>query len=121
MESLPGKGVAFHSVNEWVLGYIINANLTGDEKLVTTLRDPVPCAFAERHVVNPPAGSDAGDQALAQLVASAMPYVYYFILIVVSGYLMRSVVAEKENRTVEVLLLSLRPRELMVGKILGLI
>jgi ABC-2 type transport system permease protein len=33
---------------------------------------------------------------------------------------MRSVVAEKENRTVEVLLLSLRPYELMVGKILGL-
>jgi len=49
-----------------------------------------------------------------------MPYVFYFILLVGSGYLMGSVVAEKENRTVEVLLLSLEPRELMVGKILGL-
>ncbi len=49
-----------------------------------------------------------------------MPYVYYFILIVVSGYLLRSVTAEKENRTVEVLLLSLRPQEFMAGKILGL-
>jgi ABC-2 type transport system permease protein len=49
-----------------------------------------------------------------------MPYAYYFILIVVGGYLMRSVAAEKENRTAEVLLLSLKPRELLAGKILGL-
>jgi ABC-2 type transport system permease protein len=34
-----------------------------------------------------------------------------------SSYLLRSVVAEKENRTAEVLLLSLNPRELMAGKI----
>ncbi len=113
-------GVAFHSDYEWVLSYLIDANLTGDEGLATTLRNPVPSAFAERHVVNPSPETDADDQALAQLVASAMPYVYYFILIVVSGYLLRSVVAEKENRTAEVLLLSLRPGELMAGKILGL-
>ena len=33
---------------------------------------------------------------------------------------MRSVVAEKENRTVEVLLVSVSPRALMIGKLLGL-
>jgi ABC-2 type transport system permease protein len=33
---------------------------------------------------------------------------------------MRSVVAEKENRTAEVLLLSLNPRELMIGKMLAM-
>jgi ABC-2 type transport system permease protein len=37
-----------------------------------------------------------------------------------SSYLMRSVVAEKENRTAEILLLSLHPREIMVGKILAM-
>lgn len=120
LESGENMGVAFHSANEWMLGYLINVNLTGDERLVTTLRNPVPAVLAERHVVNPPVGTDEGDQASAQVIANAMPYVYYFILVVVSGYLMRSVTAEKENRTVEVLLLSLRPRELMVGKILGL-
>jgi ABC-2 type transport system permease protein len=113
-------GVAFHSVREWALRHLIDVNLSGDEKLVTTLRNPVPGVLAERHVINPPSETDGDDQALARVVSSAMPYVYYFILIVVSGYLMRSVVAEKENRTVEVLLLSLRPRELMMGKILGL-
>ena len=37
-----------------------------------------------------------------------------------SSYLLRSVVSEKENRTVEVLLLSLDPRQLMFGKILAM-
>jgi ABC-2 type transport system permease protein len=37
-----------------------------------------------------------------------------------SGLMLQSVSREKENRTAEVLLLSLRPRELMLGKVLGL-
>jgi len=73
----------------------------------------------ERHVINPPVEVVQSVRALAGIVASVMPYIFYFILLVGSGYLLRSVVAEKENRTVEVLLLSLHPRQLMVGKILG--
>jgi ABC-2 type transport system permease protein len=113
-------GAAFHSASEWMLQYLINLNLTGDAQLVTALRDPVPAAYAERHVINPPVGTDESVRALAGIVANVMPYIFYFILLVGSGYLLRSVVAEKENRTVEVLLLSLHPRQLMVGKILGL-
>lgn len=115
-----GKGIGFGSTYEWTLDYLINANLTGDEKLVAVLRNPTPGFLAERHVVNPPPESEENDQALARVVASVIPYLFYFIALVGSGYLMRSVVAEKENRTAEVLLLSLHPRELMLGKILGL-
>jgi ABC-2 type transport system permease protein len=113
-------GIAFQSPYEWVLGFLINANLTGDAGLVAILNNPVPGRLAERHVVNPPPERDASDQALGQVVASVIPYIFYFTLLVGTGYLMRSVVAEKENRTAEVLLLSLHPRELMIGKILGL-
>ena len=70
--------------------------------------------------MNPAVETSEGDRALAQVVAQVIPYLFYFIMLVGSGYLLRSVVTEKENRTVEVLLLSLHPRELMVGKILGL-
>jgi ABC-2 type transport system permease protein len=120
LQSGENMGVAFDSANAWTLEHLLNVNLTGDERLVTTLRDPIPAVLAEWHAVNPPVETDEGAQASAQIIANVMPYVYYFILIVVSGYLMRSVTAEKENRTVEVLLLSLRPRELMIGKIVGL-
>jgi ABC-2 type transport system permease protein len=120
LRSGQNMGVAFHSANEWTLRYLIDYNLTGDEQLLTALRDPTPPAFAERHAINPPVESEASDQALAQVVSSVMPYIYYFLLLLGSNYLMRSVVAEKENRTVEVLLLSVPPRELMVGKILAM-
>ncbi len=113
-------GAAFHSANEWMLAYLINLNLTGDPQLVSALRNPIPGAYAERHVVNPPVETDESVRALGEIIARVMPYMFYFILLVGSGYLLRSVADEKENRTVEVLLLSLHPRQLMMGKILGL-
>ena len=115
-----GEGIGFGSAYEWTLDYLINANLTGDATLVAVLKNPTPGFLAERHVVNPPPETDENDEALARVVAGVIPYIFYFIALVGSGYLMRSVVAEKENRTAEVLLLSLHPRELMLGKVLGL-
>jgi ABC-2 type transport system permease protein len=50
----------------------------------------------------------------------AVLFIFFFLLVMSSGFMLQSVAREKENRTVEILLLSLRPRELMLGKILGL-
>jgi ABC-2 type transport system permease protein len=120
LQSGENMGLAFHSDNEWVLQYVLDYSLAGDEELVTALRNPTPGALAEWHAVRPPEPTDADSQALAELVSSIVPYGFYFLLLMSSSYLMRAVVAEKENRTVEVLLLSLHPRQLMVGKILAM-
>jgi ABC-2 type transport system permease protein len=113
-------GVAFASNQAWILPYVINYNLVGDEQLLGALQNPVPSALTEFHALQPPAQDSTETQAMAELVASVMPYIYYFLLVMGSSYLMRSVVAEKENRTAEVLLLSLNPRELMIGKMLAM-
>lgn len=113
-------GVAFGSNQEWILPYVINYNLVGDEQLLGALQNPVPSALTEFHALQPPVQDDAETKAMAELVASVMPYIYYFLLVMGSSYLMRSVVAEKENRTAEVLLLSVNPRELMIGKMLAM-
>jgi ABC-2 type transport system permease protein len=120
LSSGENMGVAFHSLNEWVLGYLIDYNLTGDASLANAIRNPVPGALAEPHPLNPTAATAEGDQTLAELVSGVLPFVFYFLLIMGSSYLMRSVVAEKENRTAELLMLSLRPSELMAGKILAM-
>jgi ABC-2 type transport system permease protein len=112
-------GVAFHSENEWMLPYLITYNLTGDEHLALALRNPTPGNLAEWHMIRPPTASQAEGQALARLVATVLPYLFYFLLLIGSSFLMRSVVQEKENRTAEVLLLSVSPRQLMVGKIMA--
>jgi len=114
------QALAFDSSNDWVLTYLLDYNLTGDQQLAATLRNPTPATLAKPHDVSPPAATGPENKEIAGLVSSLMPYIFYFLLIMASSYLMRSVVAEKENRTAEVLLLSLNPRDLMVGKILAM-
>ena len=106
--------------SKWVLPYIINYNLVGDDQLLLALQNPVPGAKAEYHALRPPAEGESENQDLARVIGTALPYIYYFLLIMGGSYLMRSVVAEKENRTAEVLLLSVNPRELMIGKMLAM-
>jgi len=113
-------GAAFDGADESILGGLINYNLTGDLPLVYALQNPTPGYLANQHRVRPVVEANTNNQDLAILVANMMPYIFYFLLIISSSYLMRSVVAEKENRTAEILLLSLHPRELMLGKVLGL-
>ena len=116
-----GMGVAsMGGSSGWLLPYIINYNLVGDEQLLTTLRNPVPGALAEYHALRPSTGSETADEDMARLIGTALPYIYYFLLVMGGSYLMRSVVAEKENRTAEVLLVSLDPRQLMIGKMLAM-
>ena len=119
-QMLQGETAGLGPGAEGALQALLDFNLTGDLDLVRTVQNPTPGYLAQHHVINPPAPREGGDQALGILVASLMPYIYYFLLLIGSSYLMRSVVSEKENRTAEVLLLSLEPRALMVGKILGL-
>ncbi|MGC9334517.1 MAG: ABC transporter permease, partial [Anaerolineae bacterium] len=101
-----------------LLGYLLAYNLA-DPQVAAALQDPVPSAQAEFHALQPP---ETGEQSqeLASIVASVVPLMYYFLLLMGSTYLMRSVVAEKENRTAEVLLVSLDPRQMMVGKIVAM-
>jgi len=114
------QALAFGSSNDWVLAYLLDYNLTGDQQLAAALRNPTPATLARPHDISPPVSTGTANKELAGLVASLMPYIFYFLLILASTYLMRSVVAEKENRTAEVLLLSLNPRDLMIGKILAM-
>jgi ABC-2 type transport system permease protein len=113
-------GLGFGGQNEWILPYLINYNLTGDAQLSAALRNPTPGILARYHALQPPAPVDEGDRTLALLIGRIMPYIFYFILLFSSSYLLRSVSAEKENRMAEVLLLSVEPRQFMLGKVIGL-
>lgn len=115
-----GMGVAMNGSDAWKLEYLINYNLTGDVNLVNALHNPTPGMLAEYHAIQPPPSTDANTQAAALLVSQVLPYLFYFILLFSSSYLLQSVTAEKENRTAEVLLTSIEPRQLMTGKVLGL-
>ena len=70
-------------------------------------------------------GVELGQIDQRQQYGSNFVLVYGFVIILLmatlipSGYLLRSVVGEKENRTIEIVLSSVRPLELLTGKVLG--
>ena len=102
-----------------VVPYLVALNLTGDGAVAGALGNPTPGRLAQRHDLAPAAQAEGSNRALGEMVAQILPLMYYFLLLMGSTYLMRGVVAEKENRTVEMLLLSVEPRQMMVGKILA--
>lgn len=57
--------------------------------------------------------------AIATAMGFVMAFIIYIILIVYGMQVMRSVMEEKTNRIVEVIISSVKPFQLMLGKILG--
>lgn len=62
-----------------------------------------------------------GDDWFNILVPFFAGFVFMMSIFTVSGYLMQAVVEEKENRTMEVLVTSVSPLQLMAGKVVGII
>lgn len=93
-------------------------------------------AVAERLVAEPtirfvPVGASGegsagapGSEEERGPVAFWLPYTFATLLYVTifssAGFLLQSVTEEKENRTIEIVLTSLRPLQLLVGKVVGL-
>jgi len=54
------------------------------------------------------------------LIPYAVLFLFFMVISISSGMALRAVSKEKENRTAEILLVSVRPRDLLAGKLLGL-
>ncbi len=56
---------------------------------------------------------------IATVIGGLMSFLMYFVIFIYGGMVMRSVMEEKINRIVEVMISSVKPFQLMMGKILG--
>jgi ABC-2 type transport system permease protein len=97
--------------------YVLRLNLVKDASLAEMLDDPT--AKVKTQALAPASAQDDDDFSSLG-VPFAVLMIFYMVITMTGGFMLQSVSKEKENRTIEVLLLSLRPRELMLGKILGL-
>ncbi|HJH31147.1 MAG TPA: ABC transporter permease [Methanosarcinaceae archaeon] len=91
-----------------------------DDDILQRVKDPV-------HIkeFNIDATGETREKGLSDFLSeSGMPVIIGMLLFIsifsASGYLLRGVAEEKENRVIEVLLSSLTPVELLTGKIVGL-
>jgi ABC-2 type transport system permease protein len=97
--------------------YVLRLNLVKDANLAEMLDDPT--AKVKTQALAPQGAKD--DDGFSSFgVPFAVLMIFYLVITMTGGFMLQSVSKEKENRTIEVLLLSLRPRDLMLGKILGL-
>ena len=103
--------------NENLLRWVVAANLLKDEQRADLVLAPT-AAVQETAIA--PAEVDNRSSAAGFGVSFALMFILFFSITMSSGYMLQSVVKEKENRTAEVLLTSLKPQELMIGKVVGL-
>ena len=94
---------------------LLRANLVADERLVRRLAQPL---VVEREAAP---GVDADDNSpLGDTLALALAMLLAFSILNGGGSLVQAIGEEKENRTIEVVLTSVRPLQLMAGKLAGL-
>lgn len=91
-----------------------------DEPTLNRVRDPVNMKF-----YNVGESGESSERGIADIFASfGLPILTAFLLLFSifssSGFLLRGVAEEKENRIIEILLSSVTPSEILTGKILGL-
>ena len=109
---------AFNSLdNNNYFEYALRLNLVKDANLAQILDDPT-AKVKTQGLAPQGVKQDGGSGSLG--VPFAVLMIFYVVITMTGSFMLQSVSKEKENRTIEVLLLSLRPRDLMLGKILGL-
>jgi ABC-2 type transport system permease protein len=102
------------------LDYVLRYNLAGDATLAGLLIDPTPSVVMAPSVAATAASQAAARGPAGSLLPVGVMFLLFFAITMSASYMLQSVVKEKENRTAEVLLVSLHPRELMLGKVIGL-
>jgi ABC-2 type transport system permease protein len=100
-----------------VIHWTFKVNLLGgDENLTSQINNPLNLS----RVPLEPTIKRGDDSLLAYMIPYATTMLFYFVILGSASMLLNSVAKEKENQVIEVLLLSVSPRQLLSGKIIGL-
>lgn len=120
MYSKGGSGIAFKSaISDKIEPLITKARLT------TAGTDTAVVAIVQKGItINALKISDKGVEADSSAASAALGYgvgfVIYMLIFIYGAMVMRGVVEEKANRIVEVIISSVRPYDIMMGKVLGI-
>lgn len=117
---------------EWTIQYVLNANLLEDDpELADRVWNPVRQLRETSLTSTSTAGNSSGEDCsrpgsacrsnkLISLLPTLMTILLYMTLTISSSMLFNSIATEKENRAIEVLMVSLHPRQLLAGKTIAL-
>lgn len=92
--------------------------------LLARFEDPVALTEVDLNsLLNPPAEGEAEAETLSQDADYAVMFIFTLLFLMTvftgSGYMMQSVIEEKENKLVEILITSVRAEQLLAGKVIA--
>lgn len=73
-----------------------------------------------KSIVSNERGTQEGNSAIATMIGSVMGFIIYIVMLMYGTMVMRGVMEEKTNRIAEVMISSVKPFQLMLGKIVGI-
>jgi len=113
----PGYAFIPSGGQSWVMRQTIFANLLdNDAGRIARAARPMDVQVTPLS----PANQRNDDSPAAFYVPYATMMILYFVLIMSASLLLNSISNEKKNRVIEILLLSVTPRQMLTGKIVGL-
>lgn len=86
-----------------------------DVSILQRLQDPL----ANATTVNLQRSERAADEGSDYAVLTAFSVLFIMAIFLTNGYLMQSIIEEKESRLIEILITTIRPTQLLTGKILA--
>jgi ABC-2 type transport system permease protein len=125
----PNSASLLDDRQKWVMRWTLLFNLLdGDLERAQTVWNPMVIFARQSDFVAQPTSTGVGcapgmpcaPEAFNQFFPALMVVLFYLAFLMSGDLLFKSVSGEKENRTIEVLILSLTPRQMLVGKIVGL-
>lgn len=100
-----------------LFSYVLQVNmLTGDLELASRINGP---SELERVSLSPQPQRDANNP-LTYFLPYAVTMIFYIVILGAASLLLSSVTKEKENRVMEILMVSVSPQQILTGKIIGL-
>ncbi len=101
-----------------LINYVIRFNLLGvDQQRFDAYANPLE---VERIDLNPDDVERDQSSPLAFYVPYGVTMLFYVLILTSASLMMNNVAKEKENRVMEILMSSIKPNQLLAGKILGL-
>lgn len=79
-----------------------------------------PAVVIDDAVLGKDNAEEKGDAIMATAIAYILGFLTYIVLLVYGSMVLRGVMEEKSNRIVEVMISSVKPFQLMIGKIIGI-
>lgn len=100
-----------------IFNYVLNYNLVGQD-LWRADRVGSPYVLSKESISTQPVRDS--DNPLSFFLPYAVTMLFYIMILTSASYMLNSVTLEKQNRVLEILMSSIKPSEMLVGKITAL-